>query len=307
MKQLMLSLLGTRAGAVVKPLARTVVYGSLGTVTAGRRRWTKWAFARRHRDVQRRRIEIARQATASDADTAALRREGFLPWTSRLDAAALSELQQDVKAWDERAGQSKDFFKTLNAAAGLTRESAAVRLALDPRVIATAMAYFGEVPYLLSIDIIKSVRTASAPNWKKSQLWHKDHNDSRLLKLFIYLNDVDAGNGPFTFVPARFGAQQRMPYHPVHKRDDVVARHLGTGDFQQDVIGPAGTAFLIDTAKLLHRGSRIETDRHRLVYVATFTTFAQLVPRDNTISVDADALPEVERLLLRKTPAPVRT
>ncbi len=34
-----------------------------------------------------------------------------------------------------------------------------------------------------------------------SQRWHRDYNDKHLLKVFLYMSDVDEAAGPFEYVP----------------------------------------------------------------------------------------------------------
>ena len=42
-----------------------------------------------------------------------------------------------------------------------------------------------------------------------SQHWHRDYDDRHLLKVFIYLVDVDDDTGPFEFIP---GSEPGGPY-----------------------------------------------------------------------------------------------
>ena len=59
-----------------------------------------------------------------------------------------------------------------------------------------------EEPQLSDVLLTLSQPTENKP-LSYSQLWHLDHDDKRVCKLFIYLTDVrDTKDGPLTFIPA---------------------------------------------------------------------------------------------------------
>ena len=281
----------------LRSLARGVVLEVRGETLKFRRNVTKYSFEVTNRSTKRKR-SVSQAGAPDPVLSRELKATGFVDYTGRVSADRLDTLEASVQGWVPAQSRSKDFFHLLTPPGGLRSSDPAVAIAVDPAVAALATAYFGEVPYLLSVELIRSTATPSGTAWKKSQLWHKDHNDTKVLKLFIYLNDVDESNGPFTFIPESATGGRRLPYFPVHKSDEWIAAHVG-GAADRRITGSRGTAFFIDTARLLHRGSRIATDRVRLAYVATYTSFAQLVPRENGITVAAGAS-SLDRLLLQK-------
>ena len=72
-------------------------------------------------------------------------------------------------------------------------------LACDPRVLQGVTAYLGCRPTLSSIGIRWSF-PAAGERAAGVQRFHRDPDDWRFLKLFVYLTDVDAGSGPHEFV-----------------------------------------------------------------------------------------------------------
>jgi hypothetical protein len=188
----------------------------------------------------------------------------------------------------------KDFWQMIMTAKDLRPDSPLVAHALTPAVVDLATAYLGEVPYLSRIELVVSRPTDSA--WKVSQLWHRDYNDRRMVKLFTYLSDVETeAQGPFTFLPAD-ALTQDGPMFPVHKTDEQMAR-FGRLDARQQVLGGRGTSFLIDTHRCFHCGSRILDGSFRIAYIATFTTSTPYYAYDNEIALDETA--EAQRMLLR--------
>ena len=116
------------------------------------------------------------------------------------------------------------------------------------------------------IDVWYSIPVGVDAERRASQRWHRDFDDRHLLKVFLYLRDVDAATGPFEYVPGSApggpygdlwawgtswitdrGAEERW-YPP---QDELEARVPAADRFK--LIGPKGTLALCDTSGF-HRG-----------------------------------------------------
>lgn len=114
-----------------------------------------------------------------------------------------------------------------------------------------------------------------------SQQWHRDPEDQKLVKVFLYLNDVDETAGPFTYLKySHLGGKWRnvFPQHPprgtlkmppdadqyVPKEDILVAT------------GRAGTVIFCDTSGL-HKGGYARTNP-RMMYTSAYTTRGSFWP-----------------------------
>lgn len=153
---------------------------------------------------------------------------------------------------------------------------ALLRIALDRRMIAVAAKYLGVLPVLGDVDYFMSL--PSKPPWSKSQLWHCDDDAPRQLKLFIYCDDVGDDNGPFEMIAAADSrrVRDRIGYRYAGRRyrvsDELMDRHL-LRDKQLSIRGPRASAFLVDTTRCFHKGSRIVTpSRWRMVAVIQYCT-----------------------------------
>ena len=82
---------------------------------------------------------------------------------------------------------------------GTRPDSPLLRLALDEKLLEIVSLYLGMWPRLQSIAAW--LNFPSPDQAKHSQLWHRDPEDIKLLKVFIYLDDVDANRGPFSYIP----------------------------------------------------------------------------------------------------------
>lgn len=82
----------------------------------------------------------------------------------------------------------------------------------DQQFAAIAAAYMNMVPRYVGSSFW---HTKPAPGSRQdSQLWHRDYNDRRLVKVFLYLNDVGPDNGYFEYAT---GTHIKGPYG--HKFD----------------------------------------------------------------------------------------
>ena len=117
-----------------------------------------------------------------------------------------------------------------------------MRLVNDPRVLALATGYLGCKPTLSSIGVRWSLARDGGP--EGTQVYHRDPDDWRFLKIFIYLTDVNEESGPHAYVRGSHLTAGRIRSHP-YQPEDLVARY-GAENIEL-VVGTRGTAFLADT------------------------------------------------------------
>lgn len=190
-------------------------------------------------------------------------------------------ISESTLADGEAAGQKK--FSRFRVATSQQR-LALLRVGLDRRLLALACAYFGVLPVITEADYYCSF-AVDGP-YTKSQLWHCDDDASDVLKLFIYCDDVGDADGPFELVDPVMSRRVRdaIGYRYAGRRyrvsDEVMDREAGP-HCHVPVAGPAGTAFVVDTAHCFHRGSRIRDPQHRRI--AAMVCYAppsgQMLPR----------------------------
>ncbi len=149
-------------------------------------------------------------------------------------------------------------------------------LALQPQILEVIRRYMRIVPRLVSYDVWLNLPTEHE---RYSQLWHRDPEDRKILKLFVTLDEVGPAQGPFSYArgshPAgggfhrngrdrfepRVGTEQRLS-------DQAMADISDPADWVR-LEGPAGSVAIADTAGF-HRGSWRTAPR--LMYTATFAS-----------------------------------
>ena len=154
-----------------------------------------------------------------------------------------------------------------------------MRLALDPKLLETVSLYLGLWPRLHAIGAWLNFPTEGDAT--EAQLWHRDPEDFRLIKVFIYLNDVGDESGPFSYIrrthPFSEGAAM-IPAHSDSKRitDDEMRRTFPKSTWLS-CVGPAKTMILADTVGY-HRGGK-PTKGSRILVTFTYTSGAPLSKR----------------------------
>lgn len=110
-----------------------------------------------------------------------------------------------------------------------------------------------------------------------TQLWHKDAEDRRILKIFVYLNDVSENHGPFEYIPKPITSSLPTSWRIYYKL--LKTGFLGISDDEmkkivpksvwKSCLGPAGTVVFVDTRNTIHHGTLRQAERSALFFVYT--------------------------------------
>ncbi|MDF5711375.1 MAG: phytanoyl-CoA dioxygenase [Nostoc sp. S4] len=109
-------------------------------------------------------------------------------------------------------------------------------------------------------------------------LWHSDAEDRRIIKIFIYLNDVEQKTGPFEFIPRSltpvFSWKYIQLYYKLFKSgyigiDDEEVKPVIPKSAWKSCPGAAGTVIIVDTKNALHHGTVRTEERSALFFCYT--------------------------------------
>lgn len=170
-----------------------------------------------------------------------------------------------------------------------------LHVGLAPAVLDTVNSYLGLWAKLIYADMWHSIpiRDQSGGRRIGSQRWHRDPEDRRMVKIYLYFSDVHAGAGALEYVPgsATTGSgryRALWPWQPRGARyptDDDFDRHVAITD-RIACLGSPGTIIFCDTDGF-HRGG-IATTGVRLVATWTFVTPASMTMGVSTRRFEID-------------------
>lgn len=109
----------------------------------------------------------------------------------------------------------------------------------NKKILSLAQSYLGCFPTLYSVNCFNTKYTGEE---FKIQTIHRDYDDYKFLTFFIYLNDVDANNGPHVY------------YKNTHNGSDDISNPI-------ELLGKQGTCLVLDGYGLHHGKPMIEGER----------------------------------------------
>lgn len=273
---------------------------------------TKAALSSLQPGARAKRVGLLKQLPSKPEWSAASRKldeDGYVDVSSLTDrslaeaVAAVSEIK--VRRLNELSGKQqlghKSFWVSLldedlvNGA--FATDHPFVRYALQPAALRIIGDFMHDLPQLSDVLLTLSQPTPNQ-TLSYSQLWHLDHDDKRVCKLFIYLTDVrDTADGPFTFIPAGPSKPFRNTLKS-HMSDQQVFAKTGP-DAVKEMVAPRLSSFIVNTARCLHMGSRIQSDRNRLLYTATYIQQPRIYPEPAPRFRAAGSLTDIDRAVMR--------
>lgn len=193
----------------------------------------------------------------------------------------LDDRSEELDALKERAqgdgaiGDKTFNVELLGSPLQFDPESVYARFALQDFIQEIANAYLGMSAELRYYNVWKTFATSARP--RESQLWHFDREDNYILKVFLYLDDVDESAGPFTYAPGTHRKGRRWDLQPEFFFEDNVKR---SSDQQMSRVVPEsewvratgrkGTLIFADT-RGFHKGGEAR-EKDRLMYTCMFTS-----------------------------------
>jgi hypothetical protein len=177
-----------------------------------------------------------------------------LPGTGAMldEACRLSSVLTSRACLPEAAGKPS----VAASASEMLSETTISRWALDGRLLDIVEAYLGE-PAAFNGSVLYHSKADGREVGVR--MWHRDREDDRMLKVAIYLNDVDEDGGPFqVLTPELQGLVDERAYWRYAKfRPNKQAIKIRDSDWRtgvRTVTGLRGTVILVDPARNHHRG-----------------------------------------------------
>lgn len=159
----------------------------------------------------------------------------------------------------------------------LSKENPFVTLSLSPAALNIVNAYMQMWSKFYYVMLGRTLVVPVDAEAKASQRWHRDYEETRMCKMFIYLNDVDEDSGPFTYVKgSQLGGKYRkiFPQRPgrgIYPPEGGVEALIPERD-RFLAVGRAGSVIFADTSGL-HRGG-FAKKHERFMFTAGYCSSA---------------------------------
>jgi len=237
---------------------------------------------------RRRQAELLTVSAQEKAKAEDLNRDGYAVVTELMDPSILQAFADagmkrlnDIGGLEAKQSSTwkKFWVRLLDAEmqnGQLSADNIFVRYAMQKSVVNVVSTALGEIPWL--DYVLLSYSRYTGESLASSQLWHRDHDDVRVIKFFSYLTDVeDDADGPFTFLPKQSTDKFGYPLLESHFPDEQVFSKVPREDIKV-MRAPRLSSFMVDTTRCLHMGSRMGPGHGRLLYTATFFSFPRMFP-----------------------------
>src|SRR5262245_29475763 len=234
--------------------------------------------------VQKRIIDELKTRGISMVDVGELLpKENFLELQTLAEALlGKSSVQRHIKAIQENIpfpsrSEKPYLISLLGERPTIDSQDGFLDFSLHEQILGIISGYLGMYSRLLYVNVWCNVATPGPATF--SQRWHRDPEDKRQVKVFLYLRDVDENTGPFCFIP---GTHNGGPYRKVFAQTMKVSHYPPEGaverrfkpEQRQVCTGKAGTLIFCDTSGI-HRGGDPRSGS-RVLLNAVYTTTAGL-------------------------------
>lgn len=197
---------------------------------------------------------------------------------------ASERVQRGTAAYRPGESRGKDYIVKLHdSKPSLPASDVWLRIGLSPAILETVSSYLGLWPKLNYVDVWYTIPSPMERRAQASQRWHRDPEDQRLVKVFLYLSDVGAGAGPLEYVRGSHGGGPWAGLFP--NSDPGTASYPPEGELEALIpaadrllaTGPAGTLVFCDTYGF-HRGG-LATEQARVLATWSYVTPASIFAR----------------------------
>jgi hypothetical protein len=172
-----------------------------------------------------------------------------IPEASEVVSLAEQLVTRDIGYFNSQASDGIQFLMLRSA--DIAANPQLYLFGLHPLLLDIAEAYIG-LP--VAYDGVSIQYTVADGRAVATRDWHRDREDRKMLKIAIYLNDVDASGGPFQLHPGISSSAREYRFLYSLTPEERMKLEAGAMGEPVECDGPRGTAVFADTARYFHRG-----------------------------------------------------
>ncbi|MEL7142570.1 MAG: hypothetical protein AAFS04_12520 [Cyanobacteria bacterium J06631_9] len=136
---------------------------------------------------------------------------------------------------------------------------------LENRILDILENYYGAPVACIGVNMRRDLADATQ---KGTKLWHLDGEDRKVIKVVVYLSDVDEDGGPFEYIPDHLSPSYR-DFESSLILDEDMAKVVPSSEWEA-CTGPKGTVIIADNARFFHHGKTPLKDRYTLFYAYAY-------------------------------------
>lgn len=166
-------------------------------------------------------------------------------------------------------------------------------IANDPGVLRVVQEFLGAKPTISNVNMWWSF--GGKKQAEHAQLFHRDMDDWKFCKLFIYLTDVTEKAGPHIYVK---GSSSSQKLRKIKRYSDAEIENAFGKESIKTFIAPKGAAFMVDTYGF-HKGLLPDSEK-RLLLQIQYSLFPIGIEEYKPVDVGrTDYHPYINRLFIK--------
>jgi len=166
-----------------------------------------------------------------------------------------------------------------------------LKIANDPSVLRIVQDFLGTVPTISNLNMWCS--TSNHKEAKDAQLFHRDVDDVKFCKLFVYLTDVGPNDGPHTFVKGS-SSSHKLTYIRRYNDQEII-KNFGKENIIE-FIRPKYSCFIVNTYGF-HKGT-LPVDNDRLLLQVQYSINPIAIENYTPIEISHSFNKYVNRLII---------
>jgi hypothetical protein len=137
---------------------------------------------------------------------------------------------------------------------------------LNKKFLSIVNSHLNELPLLTELKLLYSPSNISNQH-TGSQLFHRDFDDTKIVKIFINLVDVDLDTGPLEIIKLEKSKRIKTKINKNYGlHSDLIDKYVDHKNDKYVFVGKKFDCLFVDTASCYHRGSRKSLNDRYILY-----------------------------------------
>jgi len=186
----------------------------------------------------------------------------------------------------------KDAHVAMYSRSDLAQNESVLKIANDPSILRIVQDFLGTAPRISNLNMWWS--TSNHSQAKDAQLFHRDVDDIKFCKLFVYLTDVGPNDGPHTFVKGSTSSD-KLTYIRRYTDEEII-KAFGEENII-NFVRPKYSCFIVNSYGF-HKGT-LPIDNDRLLLQVQYSINPIAIEKYTPIEIPHNYNKYINRLILK--------